>query len=191
MNMFIRNFIDSMRRRKKDKEASAILDGAQTNELSTINQTQAVTLAPPIERSIEPIEVTGNNIKDCIGLSIVAFKWAVPGACGEGAGIVFITSDGKLYHANYLYGDEHISIDDTYLIFPPLKSMKTGQYGDGGFAPEWREHYLGLGNSLVVHESISEKFTKTAENELARLKKEDDGIILYDIWASVVLKILN
>ena len=140
---------------------------------------------------IEPFEVNSKNIKDCIGLDIVAFKWATGGACGEPGGVVFITSDAKLYHANYVYGDSGINSNDIFDIFPPLNDMHPGIFGGGQYPPEWKDIYLGLGNYLGVRDTIWERFIQIAQFELSQLHEEGDNSILYNIWASVVVKALQ
>ena len=51
---------------------------------------------------IGPIEVHSSDLNDYLDLEIVAFHWAAAGACGEGGAVVFITTDVKVYHSNYV-----------------------------------------------------------------------------------------
>lgn len=136
------------------------------------------------------IEVTKANLEECINLDIIAFHWAAAGACGEGGAIVFITKDGKVYHSNYVYAG-FITMDDLLRIFPPLSEFHPGIMGGGYYPPMWKDQYLGLGNYLVVHESIWKAFQKEAKNELEFRKKRGDGVILYNIWGDIVLKVIN
>ena len=142
------------------------------------------------QRSINVVEITQANLADCLNLDIIAFHWAAGGACGEGGAVVFITKDGKVYHSNYVYS-EFIKIDDLFKIFPPLSEFSPGMMGGGVYPPMWKDQYLGLGNYLVVHESIWDAFMETAKNELESREQRGESVILYNIWVDVVLKILG
>ena len=137
------------------------------------------------------IEINKANVNDYIDLDIVAFKWAAGGACGEPGGVIFITSDGRVFHTNYAFPDYGITGDDLCRIFPPLSSFETGVFGGGVYPPEWKDQYLGLGNYLVVRESIWDAFTRKAKKELEIRNAKGDSVILYNIWVEVVLKVLT
>lgn len=137
------------------------------------------------------LEINASNLNDYLGLDIVAFHWAVPGACGEHGGVVFITSDGNIYHTNYVYPEYGITEEDLCKIFPPLSDFTPGIFGGGLFPPEWKDQYLGLGNYLVVHFSLWNEFVSQSEQELARSKAKGDSVILYNIWDSIILEILK
>ena len=139
---------------------------------------------------IDPIEVYSSDLDDYLGLEIVAFHWAAAGACGEGGAVVFITTDGKVYHSNYVYPG-FITIDDLLRIFPALTEFSPGIFGGGIYPPMWKDQYLGLGNYLVIHESIWDSFQETAMDELSRRQKNGEHIILYNIWVEVVLQIIR
>lgn len=49
------------------------------------------------------IEINSENYKDYLHLDIIAFSFAGEGAQGEGGGLCMVTSDGKLYHTNFVY----------------------------------------------------------------------------------------
>jgi len=136
-------------------------------------------------------EINASNLNDYLGLDIVAFHWAAAGACGEHGGVVFITSDGTVYHTNYVYPQYGITRDDLCKIFPPLSDIQPGIFGGGLYPKEWKDQYLGLGNFLVVHRSLWNDFITLSEVELARLKEEGESVILYNIWDSVILKVLK
>ena len=55
----------------------------------------------------------------------------------------------------------------------------------------WKDQYLGLGNYLVVHESIWDAFSDMANKELEQRQSEDDYALLYNIWVDVVLNVLG
>ena len=136
-------------------------------------------------------EINASNLNDYLGLDIVAFHWAAAGACGEHGGVVFITSDGTVYHTNYVYPQYGITRDDLCKIFPPLSDIQPGIFGGGLYPKEWKDQYLGLGNFLVVHRSLWNDFITLSKVELARLKEEGESVILYNIWDSVILKVLK
>lgn len=140
---------------------------------------------------LNAIEINADNLNDYLGLEIVAFHWAAPGACGEHGGVVFITSDGNVYHTNYVLPKYGITEDDLCRIFPPLSDFKSGIFGGGLFPPEWKDQYLGLGNYLVVHISLWNEFVSQSKQELARQKAKGDNVILYNIWDFIVLKVLK
>lgn len=137
------------------------------------------------------IEITSTNKDKALGLDIVAFQWAAGGACGEPGGVIFITRDSQVYHTNYVFDRYGITVDDLYEIFPPLAHIEAGVFGGGVYPAGWKDQYLGLGNYLVVHESIWEDFSDMANKELERRQSEDDYAILYNIWADVVLNVLG
>ena len=139
----------------------------------------------------ETIDINKENINDYIGLDIVAFQWAAGGACGEPGGVVFVTRDGKVFHTNYVFSEYRVTGDDVCRLFPPLSSFQTGVFGGGIYPEEWKDQYLGLGNYLVVHESIWDAFTKKAKSELAKWNRTGDNAILYNIWIVAVLKALR
>ena len=137
------------------------------------------------------LEINASNLNDYLGLDIVAFHWAVPGACGEHGGVVFVTSDGNIYHTNYVYPEYGITEEDLCKIFPPLSDCHPGVFGGGLFPDEWKGQHLGLGNYLVVHKSLWEDFCSLSEQEFFRMKAEGKNVILYNLWHSVILKVLK
>lgn len=139
---------------------------------------------------IKFIEIISSNIKEYVGLDIVAFHWASGGACGEPCGVVFVTRDGRIFHTNYGSPRYGINDSDLTLIFPPLACVEV--YPFNALCPEgWKSYYLGLGNYLVVHESIWKGFDDAAKAEQARRSESGEGGILYNYWVHVVLSVLT
>lgn len=132
--------------------------------------------------------VNKSNLKDYIGLDIVAFHWAEGGACGEPAAVLFVTWDGRVCYTNYAY---LVSESDLFKIFHPFATFNPGTFGGGEYPAEWKDQYLGLGNFLVVHESLWDAFSKKAEEELALREQQGQHVILYKIWVDVLLDVLN
>ena len=137
------------------------------------------------------IEINGDNLLHYLGLEIIAFHWAARGACGEHGGVFFITRSGQVYHTNYAYPEFGISMDDLCKLFPPQAEFQVGVFGGGCFPREWKDQYLGLGNYLVIHESIWDEFTREARLELKERENNGENVILYRIWDSVVLRVLE
>ena len=140
---------------------------------------------------VEQIEINKTNIQNYLNIDVIAFHWAAPGACGEHGGVIFISRDGKVYHTNYVYPDYGITEDDLCDIFPPLLEFQPGIIGGGYYPPQWKDMYLGLGNYLVVHDSIWDVFLQTAKEDLNKRNREGEGVILYNTWVEVVLMILE
>ena len=128
-------------------------------------------------------KLTRDNYKECTGLDIVAFSSAAPGAMGDAGAIEVVTTKGEVYYATPFYED--IEMEQVFEVCPPLSECRFGVFG-GGVIPEgWKTIYLGFGNHLVLHESISEDFRKEAE--LSEIKEVGD---LYNKWMDVVRRIL-
>lgn len=139
---------------------------------------------------IEFIEITHLNLEENIGLDIVAFHLASSGACGEPCGVVFVTRDGRVFHTNYGSPSYGLNDSDIILIFPPLALMEV--YPFSLLCPKgWNSCYLGLGNHLVVHESIWQDFNEAVKTEKVRRTESGEGDLLYNYWIHVVLAVLT
>ena len=87
------------------------------------------------------------------------FSFAEGGAMGEMGGILMVTSDGEVYHANHCLGD--ISYDDLVAMFPPLGRCRFEMFGKESTAPSgWNYVDLGMGNHLIVHDDEYPDFKK-------------------------------
>ena len=129
-------------------------------------------------------KLTRENYKECIGLDIIAFSSAAPGAMGDAGAVEVVTSKGEVYYANPFYED--IEMEQVFEVCPPLSECRFGVFG-GGVIPEgWQTIYLGFGNNLVLHESISEEFRKEAEK--SKIKEVGD---LYNKWMDIVKRMLS
>ena len=129
-------------------------------------------------------KLTRDNYKECTGLDIVAFSSAAPGAMGDAGAIEVVTTKGEVYYANPFYED--IEMEQVFEVCPPLSECRFGVFG-GGVIPEgWQTIYLGFGNNLVLHESISEEFRKEAEK--SKIKEVGD---LYNKWLDIVKRMLS
>lgn len=87
------------------------------------------------------------------------FSFAEGGAMGEMGGVLMVTSDGEVYHANHCFGD--ISYDDLVAVFPLLGKCSFRLFGEGSTTPKgWNYVDLGMGNHLIVHEDVYLEFKK-------------------------------
>ncbi len=139
----------------------------------------------------EAIIINKENLNDYVGLDIVAFHWAAGGACGVPGEVIIITKDGRVFETNYVYPVYGITADDLLKIFPPLSEFHPGLMGGGYYPPSWKDKYLGLGNYLVVHESIWDDFARMAQKELQKRNERGEKVILYNIWDEIVINVLN
>ena len=91
----------------------------------------------PSQRANGFLTVAGGIIitftKDILDTTVF-FKIAESGAMGEPGGIDFITEQGKIYHANYCYGDlERKTIQNAFQI---INECRFGLFGMGSEVPK-------------------------------------------------------
>lgn len=106
--------------------------------------------------TIQRIEVTTQNLNHIDFGGVVALTVAAEGAMGEPGCVEFSTAEGTLYHFNYVYGG--LTLSQLYKAFPacpinPSHSLDC-----------WHEFYLGVGNSLYLHEKAYEKYQKNSRS---------------------------
>lgn len=142
----------------------------------------------------EEKQVGKKDVRKLRGLDIVALQYAEGGAMGEPGGVYFVTSGKEVYHTNYLYSvsesddRKKMSLKDLEKIFPPLRDFSYGLAGHGVTAPAaWHHEYLGFGNHLLLKESLRERFSARA----AELLEQYPDRILYNLWLTTVLEILD
>lgn len=99
---------------------------------------------------IQRIEVTPENLGHIDFGSIVVLAVAAAGAMGEPGCVEFSTAEGTHYHFNYLYGG--LTLADFYKAFPACPVNPSCPPG------HWRAFYLGVGNSLYLHEKVCAKY---------------------------------
>ena len=132
---------------------------------------------------MKPIELSNNTFTKDILDTTVFFKIAESGAMGEPGGIDFITEQGKIYHANYCYGDlERKTIQNA---FPIINECRFGLFGMGSEVPKgWQYVSLGMGNHLIVRDDYYDKFASV----IAHYKSPGE---IYQNWIEQALKIWN
>ena len=144
------------------------------------------------------IEITESNHKDYSSIDIAAFSFAYAGAMGEMGGIYIIDRDGKIYHANYCYGDDCIAADHIKDIIPVFEDIDWHMLGSDSNNVDWGTVYLGYGNNLLMRKEIYAEFNKKVEEAdfehsgelfqrwpgivLDLLGKENDHLTMSDIW---------
>ena len=134
------------------------------------------------------IEVSDKDVPELMGLDIVAFQIASPGAMGYHGGVFFVTSDRKIFYTCYLKPSAYtgyscfMSWDNLTKVFPPVKDLDADMIKPS----EWHHKHLGYGNHLLVKQSLEEEFRKHAKS----LLKENPGSILYNKWLEAILSIL-
>lgn len=129
-----------------------------------------------------------------IDQDIVACQIAEGGAMGYHGGVFLISSSGKVYFtclleptgwSGYRKYTPRLVLEK---VFPPLKEFECGLMGHGVSSPGGFIHdYLGMGNHLLIKESIYNDFQKLAA---IRTEEKPDSI-LYNLWMDVVCDILT
>ena len=84
------------------------------------------------------------------------YQFAHGGAMGEPGGIVFVTEDNSVYHANFCYGD--VDEETVERAFPTLRELRIDIFGNGTAGEGWRHFYLGFGNYLLIREDRYNRF---------------------------------
>ena len=106
---------------------------------------------------MKPIELFNDTFTKDLLDTTVFFKIAESGAMGERGGIDFITEQGKLYHANYLYSD--LEWETVQKAFPTINECGFGLFSeDDGVPKGWEYVALGMGNHLIVREDYYSEF---------------------------------
>lgn len=103
------------------------------------------------------IELSNETFTKDILAGATFFQIAEGGAMGEPGGIVFVTEDGSVYHANYCYGD--LKWETLQHAFPTIDDCHFGLFGIGSEVPEgWMYVNLGMGNHLIVRQDRYDDF---------------------------------
>lgn len=170
---------------KKKKRHDGVLSCTQEEDLVQ-KETKCMNTIEEIRQKTDEIrqrtiEIYNSNYREYIPLDIVAFSFAVSGAMGEGGGIYVITEDGNVYHANIVYGD--MSIDNVFLICPPLRDCQFSWFGADKIPDGWSYHDMGAGNHLFVKGNIS----KIVKEMSVGLEPSE----LYQQWKVIVIQAID
>jgi hypothetical protein len=110
------------------------------------------------------------------------FAIAEGGAMGCPGEINILTLEGRHFCMNYAYGD--IDLNKFGEVFPVFKQCRFGMFGSTSGVPDgWHYLYLGMGNHLIVEESVFNKFA-------AIVKDLNDPVYLYQNWYRAAVETL-
>lgn len=123
-----------------------------------------------------------DDYKKYVGLDIVAFSWAHPGAMGSPGEVEIVTSDGRWYVTNYAWGT--IAWENVCEVVPVLDQCDFGLVGDDTCPEGWTPVDLGMGNHLVLNDSIVGRFMELTQDVETRVE-------MYQRWGNAVDEILS
>jgi hypothetical protein len=106
---------------------------------------------------MERINLCNAELESSLFENVKYFMIAEGGAMGTPGDINILTEDGRHYCMNYVYGD--IDLNKLRKVFPVLKHCDFGMFGATSGVPDgWHYLYLGMGNHLIVEESVFNEF---------------------------------
>ena len=130
-----------------------------------------------------PLEVCNADINKTLFKNVMFFSLAEAGAMGEPGGVLFYVKSGELYHFNYVYGD--VDIKKVEKMFPALQECRFGMFGMNSVVPTgWKYVSLGMGNHLIVNETVYEKFR-------CEFPEDTEDYVIYSNWLEVAQKMLD
>ena len=136
-----------------------------------------------MEQTIQIISLTKENYSQYLPINPVAFSVAEGGAMGHPGRVVIIDKTNNVYDF-YLH---ELEKDDAMKILPALYESKREVLGIDPSTSGWKRVYLGMGNHLMVADSIYDELREIALN---RYKYFGIGE-LYQHWIGVVQEILH
>ena len=144
------------------------------------------------------IEIDELNYQAFQELTIVAFSIASAGAMGDCGSIYIIDKEGRIYHANFCHGENHILEQHIKDIIPVIEDVQFSMFDSKSNNEEWISLYLGCGNHLLMVKSLYEGFCQKRDEAnfdipakilihwpgfiLGLLGKDDDHLTMRDIW---------
>jgi hypothetical protein len=132
------------------------------------------------------IEINDTNYQSYTHIPIVAFSFAHGGAMGEPGGIIIIDSEGQAYHANYVYGDDHLDPSHIEDVIPVFSHLSFSLLGCQTENTDWEYVALGFGNNLLVRKDLSDRFNKAVEEAHFEYAGQ-----LYQRWKGIVMSLLG
>lgn len=136
-----------------------------------------------MEHTIQITSLTKENYSQHLPITPVAFSVAEGGAMGHPGRVVIIDETNDVYDF-YLH---ELEKDDVMKILPALYESKREVLGIAPSTSGWKRVYLGMGNHLMVADSIYDELREIA---LSRYKYFGIGE-LYQHWMGVVQEILH
>lgn len=132
---------------------------------------------------MKKIQLGKKDLTKELSEKILFFKIAEGGAMGSPGGVVFITKDAIMYEFNCIYGD--ITYTDVKAFFPVIDKCSFGMFGEGTRVPDgWNYVNLGLGNHLLVKDSVYAEFFE----EIKNFKRAGE---VYAAWQDKAEKIMR
>ena len=136
-----------------------------------------------MEQYTEIISLTKENYKQYLPITPIAFSVAEGGAMGYPGQVIIIDEKNDVYDFNL----HELGKDDVMKILPALYESKRAVLGIDPSTSGWNRVYLGMGNHLMVADSIYDELREIALN---RYKYFGIGE-LYQHWIGVVQEILH
>ena len=136
-----------------------------------------------MEQYTEIISLTKENYKQYLPITPIAFSVAEGGAMGYPGRVIIIDEKNDVYDFNL----HELGKDDVMKILPALYESKRAVLGIDPSTSGWKRVYLGMGNHLMVADSI---YDELREMTLSRYKYFGIGE-LYQHWIGVVQEILH
>ena len=134
-----------------------------------------------MEQTIQITSLTKENYSQYLPITPVAFSVAEGGAMGHPGRVVIIDETNNVYDF-YLH---ELEKEDVMKILPALYESKRAVLGIDPSTSGWNRVYLGMGNHLMVADSIYERF-----NESSKSLWQSRGS-LYQQWIGIVQEILH
>ena len=131
-----------------------------------------------MEQHTEIISLTKENYKQYLPITPIAFSVAEVGAMGYPGRVIIIDEKNDVYDFNL----HELGKDDVMKILPTLYESKRAVLGIDPSTSGWNRVYLGMGNHLMVADSIYDELREIALN---RYKYFGIGE-LYQHWIGVV-----
>lgn len=133
--------------------------------------------------SNDVIELTQENYKNFLPIDVLAFSFAKPGAMGSPGEIIIINNKSAVYSFN-ISNFESVLIKE---IIPIFFECKFGLFGHDILPTGWSSVYLGAGNHLILHDTISVEFARRVRECMSG----SNNWSLYKNWISVVAAIIS
>ena len=136
-----------------------------------------------MEQYTEIISLTKENYKQYLPITPIAFSVAEGGAMGYPGRVIIIDEKNDVYDFNL----HELGKDVVMKILPALYESNRAVLGIDPSTSGWKRVYLGLGNHIMVADSIYDELREIALN---RYKYFGIGE-LYQHWMGVVQEILH
>ena len=136
-----------------------------------------------MEQTTQIISLTKDNYTQHLPITPVAFSVAEVGAMGYPGRVIIIDEKNDVYDFNL----HELGKDDVMKILPALYESKRAVLGIDPSTSGWNRVYLGMGNHLMVADSI---YAELREIALNRYKYFGIGE-LYQHWIGIVQEILH